>query len=98
MMAVTTNMSTRVFGVHVWRIQGMGDSGDRGAMARTTTTHPTTPQTTATRELAERLRSAGGNQRRAEEGRGDVDDGSDDKHVDGPPVARAHLHLFGGRG
>ena len=76
----------------------MGDSADCGAMARTTTTHPTTPQMTATRELVERLRSAGGDHRRAEEGRGDVDDGSDDKHVNGPPVARAHLHLFGGRG
>ena len=37
--------------------------------------HPTTPQTTAMRELVERLRSAVRNWQRAEEGEGDVDDG-----------------------
>ncbi len=39
--------------------------------------HPTTPQTTATRELAERLRSTGHDWQWAEEGEGDVDDGGD---------------------
>jgi hypothetical protein len=39
--------------------------------------HPTTPQTTAMRELAERLCSAGRNWQRAEEGEGDVNDGGD---------------------
>ena len=38
--------------------------------------HPTTPQMTAMRELAERLHSAGHDWQRAEEGEGDVDDGS----------------------
>jgi len=37
--------------------------------------HPTTPQTTAMGGLAERLRSAGHDWQRAEEGEGDVDDG-----------------------
>ena len=36
--------------------------------------HPTTPQTTVMRELAERLRSAGRNWQRAEEGEGDIED------------------------
>jgi len=39
--------------------------------------HPTTPQTTVTHELAERLRSAGRNWQRAEKGEGNVDDGGD---------------------
>ena len=39
--------------------------------------HPTTPQTTVMRELAERLRSAGRDCQRAEEGEGDVNDGGD---------------------
>ena len=39
--------------------------------------HPTTPQMTVTRELAERLRSAGRDWQQAEEGEGDVDDGGD---------------------
>ena len=39
--------------------------------------HPTTPQTTATRELAERLHSAGHDWQWAEEGEGNVDDGGD---------------------
>ena len=39
--------------------------------------HPTTPQTTAMRELVERLHSAVRNWQRAEEGEGDVDDGGD---------------------
>ena len=38
--------------------------------------HPTTPQTTAMRELAERLHSAGRDWQRAEEGEGNVDNGS----------------------
>ena len=39
--------------------------------------HPTTPQTTATHKLAERLRSAGRDWQRAEEGEGNVDDSGD---------------------
>ena len=39
--------------------------------------HPTTSQTTAMRELAERLRSTGRDWQWAEEGEGDVDDGGD---------------------
>ena len=39
--------------------------------------HPTTPQMTATCELVERLRSAGCDWQRAEEGEGNVDDGGD---------------------
>jgi len=39
--------------------------------------HPTTPQTTVTRELAERLCSAGRDWQRAEGGECDVDDGGD---------------------
>ena len=45
--------------------------------------HPTTPQTTATRELAERLSSASRDRQRAEEGEGDVNDNSDNEHVNG---------------
>ena len=37
MMAAMTNTSTGVSGVCVGPILGMGDGGDRGAMARTTT-------------------------------------------------------------
>ena len=40
--------------------------------------HPTTPQMTATRELAKRLRSAGRDWQWTEEGEGDVDDGGGD--------------------
>ena len=39
--------------------------------------NPTTPQMTVTRELAERLRSAGRDWQRAEEGEGGVDNGGD---------------------
>ena len=38
--------------------------------------HPTTPQMTVTRKLEERLRSAGHDWQQAEEGEGDVNDGS----------------------
>ncbi len=38
---------------------------------------------TATRELEERLRSASCNQKRSEEGEGNVDDGGDNEHVNG---------------
>ncbi len=45
--------------------------------------HPTL-QTTVTLELAERLSSKGGDRQRAEEeGEGNVDDGSDNEHVNG---------------
>jgi len=66
------NTLTGVFGVRVWWILGMGDGGDCGEEGGS---HPTTPQTTATRELAERLRSAGRDWQRAEEGEGDGDNG-----------------------
>jgi hypothetical protein len=39
--------------------------------------HPTTPQTMVTRELVERLHSAGRYWQRAEEGEGNVDDAGD---------------------
>ena len=57
-----------------WRLRRDGDRGDDVEEGGS---HPTTPQTTATRELVERLRSAGRNWQRAEEGEGDVDDGGD---------------------
>ncbi len=83
--ALMMNTSTGVCGVYVWRIPGMGDGRDYGVTATTTITsrkeeggsHPTTPQMTATRELVERLSSAGRDWQRAEEGEGNVDDGGD---------------------
>jgi hypothetical protein len=45
--------------------------------------HPTTPQTTATRELVERLLSASCDWYWAEEGEGDVDNSGNNEHVDG---------------
>ena len=45
--------------------------------------HPTTPQTAATRELAERLRSASSDWHWAEEGEGDVDDSGNNEHING---------------
>ena len=51
----------------LWRDGNNNDDVKEGGL------HPTTPQTTATRELAERLRSAGRDWQRAEVGEGDVD-------------------------
>ena len=51
--------------------------GDNGDDVEEGGSHPTTPQTTVMRELAERLRSAGRDWQRAEEGEGNVDDGGD---------------------
>ena len=72
--ALMMNTSTGVSRVQVWQIPGMGNGGDCGMMVTTTMggSHPTTPQTTATRKLAERLCSAGRDWQRAEEGEGDV--------------------------
>ncbi len=56
------------------RLRHDGDNGDdveEGGL------HPTTPQTTAAHKLVERLRSAGRDWQRAEEGEGDVDDSGD---------------------
>jgi len=50
-------------------------AGDNGDDVKEGGSHPTTPQTTATRELAERLRSAGRDWQRTEEGEGDIDNG-----------------------
>ena len=57
-----------------WRLLRAGDNDDDVEEGGS---HPTTPQTTATHELAERLRSAGHNWQRAEEGEGNVDNGGD---------------------
>ena len=80
MTALMMNTSTGVSGGRVWRIPGMGDGRNSGVTATTTTTSRRvdripTPQTTAMGGLAERLRSAGHDWQRAEEGEGDVDDG-----------------------
>ena len=57
----------------VWRIPGrMDDSGD--CDVEEGGSHPTTPQTTVTHELAERLRFAGRDWQRAEEEEGNVND------------------------
>jgi len=55
-------------------LQRDGDNGDDVEEGGSQTT---TPQTTAMRELAERLHSAGSDWQRAEEGEDDVDDGGD---------------------
>ena len=58
-----------------WRkLQRDGDNDDAVEEGGS---HPTTPQTMATRELAERLRSAGRDWQRAEEGESDVDNSGD---------------------
>jgi len=56
------------------RLRRDGDNDDDVEEGRL---HPTTPQTTATHQLVERLRSAGRDLQRAEEGEGDVDNGGD---------------------
>ena len=60
MVAAMTNTSTDVSGVHVGQIPKMGDGRVHGAIV----TMRTRTRRTATRELAARLRSAGGGQRR----------------------------------
>ena len=57
-----------------WRLRR---DGNRDNDVEEGGSQPTTPQTTAMRELVERLRSACQDWQRAEEGEGDVDDGGD---------------------
>ena len=54
-----------------WRSRRDSDKNDNEEGG----SHPTTPQMTATRELAERLHSAGRDWQQAEEGEGGVDNG-----------------------
>ena len=57
-----------------WRLRRDGDNNDDVEEGGS---YPTTPQTMATRELAERLHSAGRDWQREEEGEGNVDDSGD---------------------
>ncbi len=61
-----------------WRLRRDGDNNnnvEEGGL------HPTTPQTTATCELAERLRSTSHDRQRAEEGEGNINNGGNNEHV-----------------
>ena len=57
--------------------QGLRHDGNNNNDVKEGGLHPTTPQTTVTHELAERLCSAGHDWQRAEGGECDVDDGGD---------------------
>ena len=59
-----------------WRNNDINDDEEEGG------SHSTLLMT-ATCELEERLRSAGCNRQRAEEGEGNIDDGGDNEHVNG---------------
>ena len=75
--ALMMNTSTGVSGVRVCPWRRLRRDGNNDNDVEEGGSHPTTPQTTVMRELAERLRSAGRDCQRAEEGEGDVNDGGD---------------------